>query len=147
MKNTKWIWRVLVALLTLVVLAGVGFTGYRVGIVQGADLTAEELSSLMGKRHDFDGNRDMLKDGGHGSNHGRGSDGQGGHPGRGGRGGFGGFNPLFGLLHLALLGGLAWLGYRYIKNSGWRLVKTETAAPTANEPQASAPENEKKDSE
>jgi hypothetical protein len=27
------------------------------------------------------------------------------------------------------LGGLIWLGYTLVKNSGWRLVKTPTPAP------------------
>ena len=143
MKNTKWLWRVLAVLLTLVVLAGVGFAGYRVGLVQGADLTAEELATIFshGRGTQFTG--DSSKTGGsRGSDHGHGFDGHGFD--RGGdfdrrgfdRGGFSFFSPLFGLLKLALLGGLVWLGYRFVINSGWRLVKTGTSAPAAETPPA-----------
>lgn len=150
MKNTKWIWRFLAVLLTLVVLAGVGFAGFRVGLAQGADLTAEELSTIFshgrGSGFENDGapkagdNRDF--DHGHGFDRGHGSDGRGFD--RGGRGGFSFFSPLFGLLKLAVLGGLVWLGYRFVKSSGWRLVKTEPPAPVAETP--SAADEEKQES-
>lgn len=144
MKNTKWLWRLLAVVLTLAVLAGVGFAGYRVGLVQGADLSAEELATI------FSYGRGMqFNDGSRRPDHGHGFDGNGAV--RGGdfggrgfdRGGFSLFSPLFGLLRLAVLGGLIWLGYRFIKNSGWRLVKAETPAPVTESPAAAADEEYK----
>lgn len=41
MKNTKWIWRVLAVILTLVVLAGVGLAGFRFGVMQSANLASD----------------------------------------------------------------------------------------------------------
>lgn len=148
MKNTKWLWRILAVLLTLVVLAGVGFAGFRVGLVQGADLTAEELSTIFSHRRGFD-NDGTPKAGDsrefdhrHDFDRGHGSDGR--SFDRDGRSGFSFFSPLFGLLKLAVLGGLVWLGYRFVKNSGWRLVKTEPPAPAAETP--SAADEEKQES-
>lgn len=145
MKNTKWIWRVLAVLVGLVVLTGVGFAGYRVGLVQGADLTAEELSTLFAHKRGFDG--DMTQ----GENGARGYDGRMNkgsfHPGE--RGSFSLLSPVFGLFRLAILGGLVWLGYTLFKRSGWRLVNvhaTQTVTPTT--PTAETPSaqgDEKKD--
>ena len=126
MKNKKWIWWTLTILLTLVILAGVGFAGYRMGVMQGANLTAEGAVFMFHHGRGFDGG--MMNDGFsmHGFDHGRGGFGE--------RGGFGFFGPLFGLLRLALLGGLIWLGYTFVKRSGWRVVKTApTPTPVAAE--------------
>ena len=136
MKNTKWLWRILAVILTLVVLAGVGFAGFRVGLVQGADLSAEELATIFSHGRGTQFNGDSPKTGnssgfdqGHGFDHGHGFDGRGFD-----RSGFPFFSPLFGLLRLAVLGGLIWLGYRFVKNSGWKLVKAETPPPAAEPP-------------
>ena len=146
MKNTKWLWRILAVILTLVVLAGVGFAGFRVGLVQGADLSAEELATIFSHGGGTQFNDDSSKTGnssgfdqGHGFDHGHGFEGRGFD-----RDGFSFFSPLFGLLRLAVLGGLIWLGYRFVKNSGWRLVKAETTAPVAEVPVA---DEENKESE
>lgn len=146
MKNTKWIWRVLAVLLTLVVLAGVGFAGFRVGVVQGANLTADDLSTMFTHSRGFDG--DMMN-GGFG--HGRGDfNGRGHFDGRGdfgGRGGFGFFSPLFGLLRLAVLGGLIWLAYTFIKRSGWRVVNVNASQPVASAAAPVEPDVEEKKDE
>ena len=115
MKNTKWIWWTLTILLTLVVLAGVGFAGFRMGVVQGANLTAEGATSFM-FHHGRGFDNGMMQDdfGMRSFDH--------------GRGGFSFFSPLFGLLRLVVLGGLIWLGYTFVKRSGWRVVKTAPAS-------------------
>lgn len=146
MKNTKWIWRILAVLLALVVVAGVGFTGFRIGMMQSVNLP----DGMNFGWHSFDGNfphgdnSDMRgfdhghDFGGHGSN-------------RGGRDGFSFFSPIFGLIRLVVLGGLIWLGYTLVKRSGWRLVKvnaTQAAATPAEdvvEETPSAEVDEKKD--
>jgi hypothetical protein len=48
-----------------------------------------------------------------------------------GRDGFA--SPLFGLIHLLILGALIWFGYKYAKNSGWKLVREvpQPASPVA----------------
>lgn len=130
MKNTKWIWRVFAVLAGLVVMAGIGFAGYRVGLVQGADLTAEELTTMFAHKRGFDGGMSQSENGmrGHEGRMGKGGFDRG-HGGVfSGRGGHSPFGFLFGLFHLAVLGGLIWLGYRWIKNSGWKLVKTEAGS-------------------
>lgn len=140
MKTNKWIWRVLAVLLTLAVLAGVGFAGFRVGVVQGANLTAEDFSTMFAHGRGFDG--DMMNGG---FDHGRSN--FGGRDGFGGRGGFGFFGPLFGLFHLAVLGGLVWLGYTLIKRSGWRVVNVNASQPVAPAAASAEPEAEEKKDE
>ncbi|MBL8062899.1 MAG: hypothetical protein JNK32_07770 [Anaerolineales bacterium] len=144
MKNTKWIWRVLAVLLSLVVLAGVGFAGFRIGVMQGANLTGTELlfhKQAFDLPHRFDGD----------SQRGHGFDSGGFHQGRadfGGRGRFSFFSPIFGLVRLAVLAGLIWLGYSFVKRSGWRVVNVNASQPAAPAPAAPASEpeiEEKKD--
>ena len=55
-----------------------------------------------------------------------------------GRGGFerghgGFFSPIFDLVKLAVLAGLLWLGYKLVKNSGWKLVRAEPSSETTLE--------------
>jgi len=136
MKNNKWIWWTLTILLTLVVLAGVAFAGFRFGVMQSANLTADGTAFLFqhGGRG-FDGMHDGFDM--RGFDHGRDF---------GGRGGFGFFSPLFGLLRLAVFGGLIWLAYTFVKRSGWRVVNVnaQQAAPASPAPEVVEAE-EKKD--
>ncbi|MDP1548452.1 MAG: hypothetical protein Q8L87_20765 [Anaerolineales bacterium] len=121
MKNTKWIWWTLGILLVLVLIAGAGFTTYRMGYAQGAIAAQDgDLSQLFPRLHT------------------RGFDGEGGRfhnfdrfEGKrsGGRGGFPFFVPILGLLRFVVLGGLIWLGYTLVRNNGWRLVKATPPAP------------------
>ncbi|NWF63396.1 MAG: hypothetical protein HXY38_03735 [Chloroflexi bacterium] len=121
MKNTKWIWRALAVLLTLAVLTGVGFAGFRVGIMQGANLTADGTHFMFQHGRGFEGG---MKNFSPMQGFDRGHD------------GFGSFSPLFELIRLAMLGGLIWLGFTFLKNSGWRVVNvnnTPAAAPSPAE--------------
>lgn len=124
MKNKKWIWITLTIFLTLIVLVGVAGAGYRVGVMQSAVLmrnTDRSTSQFQpfGQMRSFDekfndqngGNPRMMQEFNRGGFIER------------GRGGF--FYPLFGLIKLAVLGALLWLGYRFVKNSGWRLTRVE----------------------
>ena len=142
MKNNKWIRVALTILFTLIVLVGVAGAGFRIGAMQSAILvrTADGTASQMpsfGHMQGFDGNFNnphgdssrMMQDFGHGGFE------------RGGRGGF--FSPLFGLIRLAVLGALLWIGYKFVKNSGWRITR---AAPAGNET-SSVEVGEKKESE
>lgn len=144
MKNTKWIWRVLAVLFTLVVLAAVGFTGFRIGVAQAANLTADNSAFLLGHGHGFDGGMMKGDFDGHSFDHGRSSGGRGDFG--GGRSGFSLFSPLFLLIRLAVLGGLIWLGYTLVKRSGWKLMKTPAAPATTVEETPSVQEDEKKES-
>ena len=127
MKTKKWLWWTLTILLTLVVLAAVAFAGFRFGAMYSTTLTAEGTSAFAFHHgHDFSGG---MTNEGFGMM--RGSDR--GH-GFGGRGGFGFFGPLFGLLQLAVFGGLVWLAFSLIKRSGWRLVNVNSAQATEPAP-------------
>jgi hypothetical protein len=138
MKNNKLIRVTLTILLTVLVLAGVAGAGFRMGVMQSANLTksADGITQpfpVFGHMRGFDnqpgGYPGMMQ----------GFDQRGGpgmmqgfeHGGfdRGGRGGHGGFfPPIFGLIKLAVLGLLLWLGFKFVKNSGWRLTRTAPAA-------------------
>lgn len=110
MNTKKWLWWTLTILLTLVVLTGIGFAGFRIGMTQAANLP-NGMPFMYGHAHGFDGNWMHNGFGEMGFHHGR-------------RGGFSFFSPLFGLIQLAFWGGLIWLGYTFAKRSGWRIVKT-----------------------
>ena len=135
MKSKKWIWVTLTVLLTLVVLAGVAGAGFRMGVMQSAAVTGnstgvEEQFQPFGHPHSFGGNFDhhfngdshMMQGFNHdGFDHGRGSF----------------VSPIFGLIKLVVLGVLIWLGFKYVKNSGWRLTRdAPQPAPDAEEKKA-----------
>ena len=143
MKTKKWLWITLISILTLIVLAGVGLAGYRVGLTQNpavikqlAELRAQRAEQFQrqnpgqlpqwndkaadprdhfNQRYDpriqsnrrFDRGRDFAERGR--------------------------FSPLLGLLHLIILGALFWFGYKWIKNSGWKLVRETQLAPIESE--------------
>lgn len=131
MKNKKWLTYTVGILLTLIVLAAVGGIAFRIGAMQnnsfihpmmngaGPALERGFGSGQMPNFHQqgFEG-RDF---------HERGFD-------RGGRGGF--ISPIFGLIKLAVLGALLWFGFKFVKNSGWRLTRDAVAAsaPAVSEP-------------
>jgi hypothetical protein len=120
----RWITYALGILLTLVVLAGVGMAGYRMGFMQGASAAymvngrPPEFGHPLVFGKDFnEGGPEFAWDKGrgpfaHGFEHGR------------GRGHF--LFPLFGLVHLIAIGLLIWLGYVLYKNSGWQFVRVKT---------------------
>lgn len=114
MKNTKWIWRVLAVLLTLIILAGVGFAGFRLGSMHNFSL-ANGTSFMPSHGHGFNGaEMGQMR----GFDH--------------GRGGFSFFSPIFGVLRLAVWAGLIWLVFTLVKRSGWRVVNVnanQTAVP------------------
>jgi hypothetical protein len=145
MKTKKWVTYTLAVLLTLIVLVAVGFAGFRVGMMQNVSLAGN--MPFIGHMRGFDndtnkqGNNNANGQQGFGNPHNfgnqrgfddqRGFNQRGGFGRGGGRGGF--FSPIFGLIKLVVLGALLWLGYKLVKNSGWKLVKTESAsaAPVA----------------
>lgn len=127
MKNNKWVGRTLAILLTLVVLVGVGGAGFRMGVMQGANISqnADGKAPFFGHGTRFDGNfnnqqgdskergfnHPQMRGFDHGFNRGMGR---------------GGFSPLFGLIHLVVLGLLLWAGYKLYQKSGWQFVKVNT---------------------
>lgn len=143
MKNRKWIWWTLAVILSLIVLAGVGFIGFTVGATHGSQFTmnnphfmpAHGQGFTNGRMHDGFGMQDY--------GHGRGFDGRAGFP-------FFAF-PLFGLLRLVFWVGVIWLAVVLIKRSGWRIVNVNsTPAPAvtaAAQEEPSAEDGEKKESE
>lgn len=122
MKN--WIKYTLGILITLVILAAVGGAGFMFGARQSGTFvhpmmngSAQSFGNGFDPHQGMNGGRDF-------HNFGRGYD----------RGGFGGFfSPLFGLIKLAVLAALGWIGYRFIKNSGWKLTRETASAPAAPE--------------
>ena len=145
MKDRKWLTYLLGILLTLVVLVIVGGAGYRVGTMQNTSFTRnfdggpqsmrgnfqkEEMPRAMQENfHGIGGPQAMqgnpYKQGFDNRSYNRGGD----H-----RGSMFFFPPLFGLIHLALLGLLLWVVYKLVKNSGWRLARVAASpAPAASE--------------
>jgi len=143
MKNTKWLWWTVTILLTLIILAGIGIAGFRIGVARGVNLSSADGSAFTLRQwRGLDG--DMPKDGFgmRGFDHARDFGGRGFN-----RGGFSFFSPFFFLLRVAFFGGLIWLAYTLIKRSGWKLVKTESApAQAVVEEMPSTEGDEKKES-
>ena len=143
MKSKKWITYTLGIVLTLIVLAAVGATGFRMGVMQSAsfaNLTDGQSARAPFFAHGMDGDFSRMDRGefSHGFDRGRGRDG----------GRF--FSPIFGLIHIAIFGALAWFGYKLIKNSGWKLVKVNASAaptPAVETSSDTAADNEKKETE
>lgn len=106
MKNLKWLWW---ALIIVLVVAGVGFAGFQLGAAQSANI-AGMMPHMFAHARGFDGG--IMRDG------------YGMHS---GFFGWGGFPFFFGLVRLAILAGLVWLGYTLFKRSGWRLVNVNQA--------------------
>ena len=143
MKNKKWLTYTLGILLTLIVLTAVGGAAFRIGMTQSAsfaNLTDGQTARAPFFAHGMDGDFSRMDRGefSHGFDRGRGRDG----------GRF--FSPIFGLIHIAIFGALAWFGYKLIKNSGWKLVKvnaSEAAAPAEETSSETAADDEKKETE
>jgi hypothetical protein len=128
MKTKKWLTYSLGILLTLIVLTAVGAAGFRVGMMQSTSFSHPTFSrnfetmpqamqenfqrgssphAMQGsfERQEWDSRSNDRRDGG-----------------------INFFSPIFGLIRLAVLGLLLWLGYKYIKNSGWRLTRAQAVA-------------------
>ncbi|MBI5962036.1 MAG: hypothetical protein HY863_01050 [Chloroflexi bacterium] len=145
MKINKWISVTLTILLTLIVLAGVAGVSFRMGAMQntvfaGNDERMAQHFQAFGHMQGFNNERAIQP--GENQRMMRGFD----------HGGFGRgynsfFSPLFGLIKLAVLGALLWLGFKFVKNSGWRITReTAQPAPAASET-PSVEVEEKKESE
>ncbi len=142
MKTKKWLWITLSVLLTLVVLVGVAGAGFRYGVMQSPAFVKMQEARMQQKlaqppkqqAQNFDqkpnGRNPQMQGFDQHGNFGHGFDQHRGF--NRGRGGFG--SPLFGLIHLLILGALLWFGYKYVKNSGWKLVREAQPAPVANQP-------------
>lgn len=117
----QWIKYTLGILLTLVILAAVAGTGYMFGARQsGATFVHPMMNPGQAFGNGFDPHHQGMSVGRDMHNFGRGYD----------RSGFGGFlSPVFGLIKLAVLAAMGWIGYKFIKNSGWKL--TRETAPVA----------------
>jgi len=128
--------KVLLTLLGIIVvvgiLAGAGFTGYRIGYNHGATASADGTVTFTPRlmpMHNFDQGfnphnmpmHNFGKGDERGFNRGFGP-GSFGMMGRGMRGG-----GIFSLLHIAVLGILIWFAYKLIKGSGWKLSLTHQA--------------------
>jgi hypothetical protein len=161
MKTKKWLWITLASILTLVVLTGVAAAGYRLGLTQNpefikqmAELRAQRVSQFQKPAQNLAPQQNVPQgqnqqqgvpqgqmpaqgfsprdDFGRGfdphSNFERGSD-----RGFDGRDDF--ISPLFGLIRLAVLAALVWFGYKYVQNSGWKLVKVAPNTPVSQDTQ------------
>lgn len=165
MKTKKWLWITLITILTIVALVGVGFAGYRLGLTQNpavikqlAELRTQRFNQMQKQNNQapnanipqgkapyqmWNGQNPRMQGFDQRGNFQRGFDprfesGRGFD--RGHRSGF--FSPLFGLVHLVILGALLWFGYKFIKNSGWKLVKVSPAPTVEQAPKSEEPKNE-----
>ncbi|GMV33335.1 MAG: hypothetical protein DYG85_07335 [Chloroflexi bacterium CFX1] len=118
MKNSNRLKWTLGLLLGLVLLAGVGYAGFHLGVAQSGNF-AGMTPYMFAHGRGFDGG--MMR--------GHGFDGYWGMP-------F--FFPFWSALRLAFFIGLIWLGYALFKRSGWRLVKTDPAPAAVGEKPESA---------
>ena len=140
MKNRKWLTYTLGTLLTFLVLAAVAGASFRIGMMQNASFVRPAFArnfnnapqeiqknfqdnkgpqGMQGNPHD-NGWNEMR-----GNRQNRGFDNRGNN-----RGGMPFFAPIFGLIHLAVLGLMLWGIYMLEKKSGWRLTRVEaTPAP------------------
>jgi hypothetical protein len=144
MKNRKWLTYTLGVLLTLVVLGVVGVVGYRIGAMQNASFVHPSITQnfdggaqSMPKRFQNNGMPPRMQENFHNNGgpqgmqanpHNQGFDNRGNNRGGDRRGGMSFFPPIFGVIHLALLGLLLWGVFKLVKNSGWRLTRV-TASP------------------
>jgi hypothetical protein len=165
MKTKKWLSYTAVVLLTLVVLAVVGGAGFRAGMMQNPSFTRlafahnfgngrqvmqgnalpqtaqgnadnNNFPQLQGNFHGNGGPQGMQ-----GNSRNQGFDRQGNNRGNDRRdGGRGFFGPIFGLIHLAILGLLIWFGYKFVKESGWRITRV-AATPAAPAPSVEVEDN------
>lgn len=155
MKNNKWLNYTLGVLLTLIVLTAVAGAGFRAGMTQNVSIAqlkngarpsfadndfsksmrdealqndkngfAQQdlrMQGMVGERGDFD-RRD---------------------------GGFSFISPIFGLIQLLVLGALVWIGYTFVKRSGWRLSfsKATSAPAPVTEPAPVVEVEEQKEAE
>jgi hypothetical protein len=142
MKN-KWVRWTLTALLTLIVLAGVGGAGFRLGIMQGRNIELRKEGAPPPFAHSQRfGNNEFNKrlgSNGQDSDHNNRREFN-----RGFQHGFrrGGLLSIFGLIRLAVLGLIIWGGYTLYQRSGWRFVKVN--ASEAEPVEEAKPESKKK---
>ncbi len=130
MKTKKWLWITLSTLLGLVLLAGAAMAGFRYGVTQSDAFVKMQETRMQQKLEEapkVDGKNAAGFDPHAKFDRGYGR-------------GRGGFSPLFGLVHLVILGALIWFGYKYAKNSGWRITREAQVAPAVIE----TPDVEKK---
>jgi hypothetical protein len=159
MKNRKWLTYTLGALLTLVVLAAVAGVSFRTGMMQSSSFMRPAFV------HNFDGGPQAMQrnfqgnDGTQGMQ--RNFQGNGGPQAMQGNPNFQGFNnrgfdrrggipffsPIFWLIRLVVLGLLLWLGYKFVKNSGWRLTRVQASSAPIADKASSVEVEEKKESE
>jgi hypothetical protein len=136
MKNKKWLNYTLGVLITLIVLTAVAGAGFRAGMMQNPPMARVMNGTRPSLAHDNLGRlpqqaQDDFRDD---KLQGMQGDLQRQAP-RDGRGldfRDDGFRfPIFGLIQLAVLGLLVWVGYKLIKKSGWRLSLNKAAAAPA----------------
>jgi hypothetical protein len=160
MKNRKWLTYTVGILLTLIILAAVGGAGFRIGMMQNASFTRasfthnfEGMPQAMQENFQGNGNphavQGYFQDNGRpqamqGNSRNQGFDNRGNNRGGDRRGGF---SFLFGLIHLVVLGLLLWVGYKFVKKSGWRLSLTKASPTPAVNSTSSVEVGEKKESE
>jgi hypothetical protein len=148
MKNRKWLTYTLGVLLTLVILAAVGGAGFRIGSMQNTSIERPAFAQPFG-----DAPQSMQKNfrdnGGpqtmQGNPHNQGFDNRGDNR----RRGMPFFSPIFGLIRLIVLGLLIWIGYNFVRKSGWRLTRVQ-ASPATTPSAAETPNaevEEKKETE
>jgi hypothetical protein len=177
MKNKKWLTYTLGILLTIVVLAAVGGAGFRIGMMQNTSFARAPFAhNFVGVSQPMQGNLqdnsgphqptqgDSQNNSGNQSAQGndnpqpmqRNLPNNGRPQGMPGNARFQGFDDhgnmpffphIFGLIHLAVLGLLVWLGYKFVKNSGWRIVRVATSPAPSTAETSSVEVEEKKASE
>jgi hypothetical protein len=158
MKNKKWFNYILSILLTLVVLTVVAGAGIRFGLAQNASFARPAFTRdfdrmPQAKQGNFDDNNmpQTMQENPHNKGGAQATQGNSQSKGfdtiRGGDrrdGGFSFLSPIFGLIRLAVLGLLVWIGYKFVKKSGWTLSRVQASpAPVVDETPSVEVEEEK----
>ncbi len=133
MKNKKWLNYTLGVLIALIALAAVAGAGFRAGMMQNLPLARVAIGARP-FAHDDPGRTPQQMQGDFRGDKFQGMQGNFQRQMPGDFRGFdprsGGFRfPFFGLIQLAVLALVVWVGYKLIKKSGWRLSLSK-AAPT-----------------
>lgn len=133
MKNKELLNYTLGILLTLIVLTVVAGAGFRTGMMQNMTFTRDMNKAQAAFGHDnFGGSQQAMQVNSprQALSNDRGFDRR--------DGGFSFLTPVFVVIRLAVLGLLAWIGYTFVKKSGWKFSFAKTPqTPVVEEEKAS----------
>jgi hypothetical protein len=145
MKNQKWLNYAISIFLTLVVLTAVAGAGFRAGMTQNVAFARARNGTHPSFAHnDFGGTRQAMQGNFNNNDKNQTMQNNAQKQAFNNDRGLSFRSPVFGLIQLAVLGLLAWVGYKFVKKSGWKLSLVKTSpTPSASEVPSVKVEEEK----